>query len=68
MLAISKSRRPRHPKQTGGGWTKFVAMVMAKLGSFDDLPPNAQGFLLSYRARLERMSEAESKVVTVREV
>jgi hypothetical protein len=43
-------------------------LMMAKLGSFDDLPPNAQGFLLSYRARLERMSEAESKVVAVREV
>jgi len=42
--------------------------MMAKLGSFDDLPPNAQGVLLSYRARLEGMSEAESKVVAVREV
>ena len=41
---------------------------MAKLGSFDDLPPNAQGFLISYRTRLERMSEAESKVLAVREV
>ena len=43
-------------------------LMMAKLGSFDDLPPNAQGFLTNYRARLERMSEAESKVVAVREV
>jgi hypothetical protein len=43
-------------------------LMMAKLGSFDDLPPNAQGFLLDYRARLERMSEAESKVAAVREV
>jgi len=43
-------------------------LMMAKLGSFDDLPPNAQGVLLSYRARLEGMSEAESKVVAVREV
>src|SRR6267378_7894017 len=42
--------------------------MMAKLGSFDDLPPNAQGFLTNYRARLERMSEAESKVVAVSEV
>nr|WP_312010352.1 hypothetical protein [Bradyrhizobium cenepequi] len=42
--------------------------MMAKLGSFDDLPPNAQAFLLDYRARLERMSEAESKGVAVREV
>lgn len=43
-------------------------LMMAKLGSFDDLPPNAQGFLLSYRARLDRMSEAASKVAAVREV
>jgi hypothetical protein len=43
-------------------------LMMAKLGSFDDLPPNAQEFLLGYRARLERMSEAESKVVAVREI
>jgi hypothetical protein len=43
-------------------------LMMAKLGSFDDLPPNAQGVLTNYRARLERMSEAESKVVAVREV
>jgi hypothetical protein len=43
-------------------------LMMAKLGSFDDLPPNAQAFLLDYRARLQRMSEAESKLVAVREV
>ena len=43
-------------------------LMMAKLGSFDDLPPNAQGFLINYRARLERMSEAESKVAAVREI
>jgi hypothetical protein len=42
--------------------------MMAKLGSFDDLPSNAQGFLVNYRARLERMSEAESKAMSVREV
>ena len=41
---------------------------MAKLGSFDDLPPHAQGFLTSYRDRLERMSEAESTVVAIRQV
>jgi hypothetical protein len=42
--------------------------MMAKLGSFDDLPSNAQKFLTSYRARLEVMSEAESTVLAVREV
>jgi hypothetical protein len=43
-------------------------LMMAKLGSFDDLPPNAQKFLTNYRARLEMMSEAESTVLAVREV
>jgi hypothetical protein len=43
-------------------------LMMAKLGSFDDLPPNAQSFLTNYRARLEMMSEAESTVLAVREV
>jgi hypothetical protein len=43
-------------------------LMMAKLGSFDDLPSNAQKFLTSYRVRLEMMSEAESTVLAVREV
>jgi hypothetical protein len=43
-------------------------LMMAKLGSFDDLPSTAQGFLIGYRDRLARMSEAESKVVAVREI
>jgi len=43
-------------------------LMMAKLGSFDDLPPNAREFLLGYRARLEGMSEPESKAATVREI
>src|SRR5712664_2675362 len=43
-------------------------LMMAKLGSFDDLPRNAQKFLTNYRARLEMMSEAESTVLAVREV
>src|SRR5712691_12324060 len=43
-------------------------LMMAKLGSFDDLPSNAQRFLTSYRARLEVMSEAESTALAVREV
>jgi hypothetical protein len=42
--------------------------MMAKLGSFDDLPSNAQSFLTSYRARLEVMSEAESTALAIREV
>jgi hypothetical protein len=41
---------------------------MAKLGGFDDLPSNAQNFLTNYRARLERMNEAESTGLAVREV
>src|SRR5450631_2319295 len=43
-------------------------LMMAKLGSFDDLPSNAQNFLTSYRDRLETMSEADSTVLAVREV
>jgi hypothetical protein len=35
-------------------------LMMAKLGSFDELSSNAQKFLINYRARLEMMSEAES--------
>jgi hypothetical protein len=42
--------------------------MMAKLGGFDDLPPNAQSFLTNYRARLETMSEAESTALAIREV
>ena len=43
-------------------------LMMAKLGSFDDLPSNAQSFLINYRARLDTMSEAESTALAVREV
>ena len=43
-------------------------LMMAKLGSFDDLPLNAQKFLTNYRDRLQLMSEAESTVLAVREV
>ena len=43
-------------------------LMMAKLGGFDDIPSNAQGFLTNYRTRLETMSEAESTALAVREV
>jgi hypothetical protein len=43
-------------------------LMMAKLGSFDDLPSNARSFLTNYRARLDMMSEAESTALAVREV
>jgi hypothetical protein len=43
-------------------------LMMAKLGAFDDLPSNAQSFLISYRTRLETMSEAQSTAMAVREV
>src|SRR6202140_5069225 len=45
-----------------------IWLMMAKLGSFDDLPSNAQSFLINYRARLDTMSEAESTALAVREV
>jgi hypothetical protein len=43
-------------------------LMMAKLGSFDNLPSNAQRFLTDYRTRLEMMSEVESTALAVREV
>src|SRR4029453_11507248 len=43
-------------------------LMMAKLGSFDDLPSNAQEALTNYRTRLDQMSETESKMLAVREV
>jgi hypothetical protein len=43
-------------------------LMMAKLGSFDDLPSDAQRFLTNYQTRLGVMSEAESTVLAVREV
>ena len=43
-------------------------LMMAKLGSFDELPSNAQKFLIDYRARLEKMSEAESTALAIHEV
>jgi hypothetical protein len=43
-------------------------LMMAKLGSFDDLPSNAQTFLTSYRDRLQKMSEVESTALAVRQV
>ncbi|WP_165825254.1 hypothetical protein [Rhodopseudomonas palustris] len=42
-------------------------LMMAKLGSFETLPENAQKVLNGYRERLDRMSEIESKAVAVRE-
>jgi hypothetical protein len=44
-------------------------LMMAKLGSFDDLPPDAQRWLIGYRTRLEqKVPEADAKLATVREI
>jgi hypothetical protein len=43
-------------------------LMMAKLGSFDDLPAPAQNWLMSYRGRLERLGEAEATRETIREM
>ena len=43
-------------------------LMMAKLGGFDDLPPNAQGSLINYRTRLETIHETESTALAVHEV
>jgi hypothetical protein len=42
--------------------------MMAKLGSFDDLPPQAQSWLMKYRTRLERVKEAEATRETIQEM
>lgn len=44
-------------------------LMMAKLGGFDDLPPTAQTWLMSYRTRLEaKVPEAEATAATIREM
>lgn len=43
-------------------------LMMAKLGSFDDLPPDARRWLTSYRTRLEQMPESDAIVATIRDV
>lgn len=43
-------------------------LMMAKLGSFDDLPPNAQSWLTNYRSRLEQLSEFEATKATIQEI
>jgi len=65
MASSSSIARKAHSKAEADFATW---LMMAKLGSFDDLPSNAQTFLTNYRARLEFMSEAESTVLAVREV
>lgn len=43
-------------------------LMMAKLGSFDDLPSNAQSWLTNYRSRLQHASEAEATKATIQEI
>ena len=43
-------------------------LMLAKLGSFDDLPPDARSWLEGYRSRLERMPESEAMLATIREI
>lgn len=43
-------------------------LMMAKLGSFDELPPNARSWLTSYRTQLEQMSESDATSATIREI
>ena len=43
-------------------------LMMAKLGSFDDLPPDARGWLTSYRTRLQQMPESDAIIATIRDV
>ena len=40
-------------------------LMMAKLGSFDDLPKEAQAFLSQYRERLKSASEKDAAAATI---
>jgi hypothetical protein len=43
-------------------------LMMAKLGSFDDLPKDAQAFLSQYRERLKTTPEKDAAATTVDEI
>ena len=43
-------------------------LMMAKLGSFDELPANARNWLTSYRTQLEQMPEFDARSATIREI
>jgi hypothetical protein len=69
IMASSSSSTSIAKKARSKAETDFATwLMMAKLGSFDDLPSNAQKFLTNYRTRLEKISEAESTGLAVREV
>jgi hypothetical protein len=67
-MASSSSTSIAKKARSKAGADFVTWLMMAKLGAFDDLPPNAQSFLTNYRTRLETMSEAESTALAVREV
>ena len=43
-------------------------LMLAKLGSFDDLSKDAQRWLEEYRARLAKVPESEAMVATIRDL
>jgi hypothetical protein len=43
-------------------------LMMAKLGSYDDLPAIAQAVLTNFQSRLEKMSDTDSKALAIREI
>jgi len=43
-------------------------LMMAKLGSFDDLPRDAQAFLSQYRERLKSVGEKDAATATIDEI
>lgn len=43
-------------------------LMMAKLGSFDDLPPEAQRWLATYRTRLEVLPEQGATSATIKDM
>ena len=59
---------PRRPVRRRRRTFPATWLMMAKLGDFDDLPSNAQSFLINYRTQLATMSEAEFTALAIREV
>jgi hypothetical protein len=64
----SSSRRIARKAQAKAEADFATWLMMAKLGSFDDLPSSAQEVLTNFQTRLDRMSEADSKMLAIREV
>jgi hypothetical protein len=68
MPMASNSRRIARKARAKAEADFATWLMMAKLGSFDDLPLTAQEVLTNFRTRLDRMSQTDSTMLAVREV